>query len=197
MKATSVSLLFSTLAVVALVIYFWHVSDELHPGRQIPQGLPGGNFVLASAAGPVSLSDFNGQVVVLFFGYSHCPDICPLTLATLTQALQELDQTERSAVQGLFVSLDPARDQPEYLAEYTAHFSPQILGLTGSASALEQVTRQYGAYFRRSELRDSALGYAIDHSTRLYLIDRQGQLQQTLSHSQSPQQLASAIRDLL
>lgn len=157
----------------------------------------GGDFTLTSAQGPVSLSDFRGKVSVLYIGYASCPDVCPTALAVLTQSLKQLDAQEREQVQGIFISVDPERDTPEKLAEYAAFFSPRIIGVTGSQDQIDQVVRQYGAFYRKVEMKDSAMGYAVDHSSRLYLIDREGRLVQTLLHNSSPQELTQGLQTLL
>lgn len=157
----------------------------------------GGDFTLASATGPVSLSDFRGQVAVIYIGYAACPDVCPTALAVLTQALRNLDDTQREQVQGIFISVDPERDTPEKLAHYTAFFSPRLIGLTGSKDEIDRVVKQYGAFYRRVEMPDSALGYAVDHSSRLYLINREGQLVHTLLHNSTPDELTLHLQQLL
>lgn len=157
----------------------------------------GGDFTLTSAQGPVSLSDFRGKVSVLYIGYASCPDVCPTALAVLTQSLKQLDAEDREQVQGIFISVDPERDTPEKLAEYAAFFSPRIIGVTGSQDQIDQVVRQYGAFYRKVEMKDSAMGYAVDHSSRLYLIDREGRLVQTLLHNSSPQELTQGLQTLL
>jgi protein SCO1/2 len=157
----------------------------------------GGDFTLTSATGPVSLSDFAGQVAVIYIGYASCPDVCPTALAVLSQSLRNLEPAEREQVQGIFVSVDPEQDTPEKLAQYTAFFSPQLVGVTGSRQEIDQVVKQYGAFYRRVEMKDSALQYAIDHSSRLYLINRQGQLVQTLLHSSTPDELTLHLKQLL
>lgn len=157
----------------------------------------GGDFTLTSAQGPVSLSDFRGKVSVIYIGYASCPDVCPTALAVLTQSLKQLDAEEREQVQGIFISVDPERDTPEKLAEYAAFFSPRIIGVTGSQDQIDQVVRQYGAFYRKVDMKDSAMGYAVDHSSRLYLIDREGRLVQTLLHNSSPQELTQGLQTLL
>ncbi len=157
----------------------------------------GGDFTLTSAQGPVSLSDFRGKVSVIYIGYASCPDVCPTALAVLTQSLKQLDAEDREQVQGIFISVDPERDTPEKLAEYAAFFSPRIIGVTGSQDQINQVVRQYGAFYRKVEMKDSAMGYAVDHSSRLYLIDREGRLVQTLLHNSSPQELTQGLQTLL
>lgn len=157
----------------------------------------GGDFTLQSAEGPVSLSDFKGQVSVIYIGYASCPDVCPTALAVLTQSLRQLSESEREQVQGIFISVDPERDTPAKLADYTAFFSPRIVGVTGSREEIDQVVRQYGAFYRIVDMEDSAMGYAVDHSSRLYLVDREGRLVETLLHNTSVPAMTTALKTLL
>lgn len=157
----------------------------------------GGDFTLQSPSGPLSLSDLNGQVVVLMFGYSSCPDVCPTGLANVAAALDQLAPPELEQVQPLFISVDPERDTPKRLAEYAPYFHPKIIGLTGELDNLSKVAMSYGAFFRKVELENSALGYAVDHTARIYLLDRTGQMRALMDHNAPPTLLATALRDLL
>lgn len=168
--------------------------DQSSRQPALPGSSLGGDFTLHAATGPVSLSDFSGKVVVIFMGFTHCPDICPTSLAVMTQALDRMNEQEAEQVQGLFISVDPERDTPEHLAEYIGHFSPRITGITGSKEELDKVVRQYGAFYRIVETPNSALSYTVDHTARIYLIDRQGRMAAALQHTLSPDELASAIR---
>jgi len=157
----------------------------------------GGDFTLTSASGPVSLSDFKGQVVALYIGYASCPDVCPTALAVLSQAIRNLTPEQREQVQGIFISVDPERDTPEKLAKYAGFFSDRLIGVTGTREQIDRVVRQYGAFYRIVELDDSALGYAVDHSSRLFLIDRDGEPAGTLVHNSTPTELGQWLQRLL
>ncbi len=157
----------------------------------------GGDFTLTSASGTTSLADFRGQVVALYIGYASCPDVCPTSLAVMAQALKDLDPAELEQIQPLFISVDPERDTPQRLAEYSHFFHPKMLGLTGNREQIDQIVNQYGAFYRIVDLKDSAMGYAVDHSSRIYLINRQGQLSQTLMHGSMPNELVTYLRQLL
>lgn len=195
MKAIRYLIGLSFVLVIAVLIY---IQQQPKPAEQrILGGNIGGDFTLMSADGPVSLSDFRGQPVVLYIGYTYCPDVCPMALSVLGQALRNLPKEQGDQVQGLFVSVDPDRDSLEHLATYSAFFSPQIIGLTGEKSQIDEVVQLYGAFYRRVEMRDSAMEYAVDHSSRLYLIDREGNLAAMVSHSTSPDQLMNHLEELL
>ena len=120
------------------------------------------------------LSEMRGKVVVLFFGYTSCPDICPTTMAELRQALEQLG-SQAEQVQVLFVTVDPERDTPERVQEYADHFNPKFIGLSGSEAEVARVWNDYGV-FREIVKGTSAAGYLVNHTARITLIDQQGNL---------------------
>jgi len=158
---------------------------------------PGGDFTLAGHAGPVHLSGLRGKVVVLFFGYTMCPDVCPMSMSTLSQAVAQLKPRERKRIQAVFISVDPERDTPEQLRDYASGFDMPLIAVTGKPDVLAEVADRYGAQYRRVDLPGSAMGYAIDHSAALYLIDRRGKLRTLFRHTADPALIAQAIHRLL
>lgn len=162
----------------------------------LPPPPSGGGFTLEAQSGPVALSDFSGKVVLLYFGYTYCPDICPTSLTVWQQALEMLTPAELARVQPLFVSVDPERDTVERLAEYVRFFHPHIVALTGRPDRLAEIAGRYGAVFVRQE-SGSAGGYVIDHSALTYVIDPQGRLAETLPHGATAEQLLAALRNYL
>lgn len=154
----------------------------------------GGDFSAQSIDGEFLLSDFKGKLVTLYFGYTSCPDICPTSLNTMRFAFSELSDTQRANVQGLFVSVDPDRDSIEHLSTYAEFFSPNIIGATGTRQQIDQAVNNFGAYYRFIEQTDSAMGYTVDHSSKIYLIGTEGQLIKALPHSSSPSDLAELIK---
>lgn len=160
-----------------------------------PLPLPeGGDFTLQSIKGAVNLADFRGKVVVLYFGYTACPDICPTSMATLKGAMAQLTPVEVQQVQGLFVSVDPERDTLEHLQRYVGYFHPSLIGVSGAQPDLLAIARRYGAFYRKVEVPGSAMAYTIDHSAILYVIDKQGKLREQVQHAVPPAELAAAIR---
>ncbi len=157
---------------------------------------PGGDFQLQGADKRYSLQDFRGKVVLLFFGYTHCPDICPTTLSTVGMALKRLPTPLADQLQVIFISVDPQRDNPQHLATYTAYFHPHILGLTGNRQEINRVVKQYGAKYRIVPV-DSESGYLVEHSAYLYAIDRQGKLMGLLKDGGNPDKLAHIFARLL
>ncbi len=133
--------------------------------------LPDLAFKLTSDAGnTVTEKDFAGKVVLLYFGYTHCPDVCPLTLARLHSALEHLG-TAADRVHILFVSVDPARDMPQTLHAYVSAFDSHITGLTGSAASIESLAKRYRAAFNREAAKSDG-GYDVSHSSGVYIFDK-------------------------
>lgn len=120
------------------------------------------------------LSEMRGKVVLLFFGYTSCPDVCPTTMAELNQALEKVG-AHADQVQVVYVTVDPQRDTPERVEEYVNHFNPDFIGLSGSESELAKVWNDYGI-FREIVDGTSAAGYLVNHTARVTVIDQQGNL---------------------
>ena len=156
----------------------------------------GGDFTLTNHFGnPFALQDHRGEVVVLFFGYTYCPDFCPITVSKLAK-VSELLEARSESVLTLFVTVDPHRDTPDQLRAYLSHFDFEITGLTGSESRIQGVVSMYGSSSRRGEA-DAAGHYLMDHSSRTYLIDQQGKVRYLFSHEDTPEQMAVVIGKLL
>jgi len=164
---------------------------------QLQEAPPGGDFTLHASSGPVALEDFRGKVVMLYFGYTTCPDICPSALSFLTQALNELNSEELKKVQGLFVSVDPKRDTPEKLATYVDYFHPNLMGVTGTAEEVAATAKLYGAQYYEAVLEDSPIGYTVNHSSVTYLITSDGALRFIFPHGTPPSVMLKAIRYVL
>jgi protein SCO1/2 len=170
------------------------VSTDAHRQLDLQSRPTGGDFELISAAGPWRLSDHRGQVVLLYFGYSACPDICPTNLAIIALALRSLSAEELERVRVVFVSLDPERDSPARLAEYVAFFHPAMIGVTGSEEAVAAAASAYGAAYRRVDDASSAMSYSLDHSAYSYVIDGSGALVEVIDHATPAEEIATLIR---
>ena len=125
--------------VIAGLALFWQPDVAERPLPRLPI-VEGGDFTLQSASGPVSLKDYRGKLVLVYFGYTFCPDICPTSLAATAEGLKQLSPEELARVAMIFVSVDPKRDTPERLKEYVEFFHPSIVGVTGSAEVVEVIT---------------------------------------------------------
>jgi len=156
----------------------------------------GGDFVLQSKHGEFDLHDYRGKLVLIYFGYTFCPDICPTNLSHLTQALNELKQEELSQVQSVFISVDPERDSLEHLDNYVKYFHKSLIGITGDESTIASLAKKYGAAYQKVT-GESQGGYLIDHSSFTYLVDQQGQLKESFQHATDPMVMVNTIRNYL
>jgi protein SCO1/2 len=155
----------------------------------------GGDFTLTDHHGEeFRLESRRGEVLLLFFGYASCPDVCPLTMSKLKRVYDILGE-KGDGVLTVMVTVDSARDSPVKLGEYLGYFALPAVGLTGSQQQIEAVARQYGASFERSAT-ESAAGYLIDHSTYLYLIDQAGELRYLFRYGDPPEVIAAGVRQL-
>jgi protein SCO1/2 len=178
------------------LLFAWQPASEIDNSSAMNQPPQGGDFTLQGPQGSVGLEDFRGKVVLLYFGYTWCPDICPTTLAVFSSVLNEMSANERSKVQPIFISVDPARDTIERLEEYSQYFHEKLIGVTGGPAAVAEAAAMYGVAFRAVS-PDETGNYAVDHSADSYLIDRQGKLVKRLPHGTSGESLLAEIRALL
>ncbi|QNI04498.1 SCO family protein [Halomonas sp. SH5A2] len=163
----------------------------LTPQNDMPTG---GEIELPSTRGDFSLSQLaDDQIALLSFGYTYCPDVCPMTQSVKRQALAELSPSQREQVVPIMVTVDPQRDTLERLEEYLAFFGEDFIGASGDQAELDDVMSRYGVITRRVEAPESAIEYTIDHSSSLYLVDRDGDILQRVLYSQTPQGLTAAL----
>ncbi|GAB3242743.1 SCO family protein [Chitinimonas naiadis] len=143
----------------------------------------GGEFQLTGHDGkPRSLSEFKGKVVVLFFGYTHCPDVCPTTMSELASTMKQLGDKAKD-VQVLFVTVDPARDTPALLAQYVPAFNPGFIGLSGTPEQIRKVADSYKIVYQKSGEGDA--NYTVDHSAGSYILDKEGKLRLFVNYGAS------------
>jgi protein SCO1/2 len=153
----------------------------------------GGPFELTDHTGHRRTDvDFQGKLVVLYFGYTYCPDMCPTELQSITLALDKLGAAA-DAVQPLFITVDPARDTPARLAEFVSSFHPRLVGLTGSPAEIRKTAIAYRTYFARNGPA-TAEHYAVDHTGFIYLVGRDGRYLGFLPPALAPEAIAEAIR---
>jgi protein SCO1/2 len=147
--------------------------------------------LLASNGQTVRLTDYAGEIVVLYFGYTFCPDVCPATLSKLADAMDILGD-KADDVQVIMVSVDPERDTPEMLADYVKHFHPDFLGITGERAAVDRVATLYGVYYEKEE-GSAATGYLVNHTATVMVIDRDGYLKLVLPFEGTAEEIAGDI----
>ncbi len=137
----------------------------------------------------VTLDSFRGKLVVLFFGYTHCPDVCPTTLSDMAQALKLLPPDVAAKVQVLFISVDPERDTADTLKAYVPYFHPSFLGLLGDTAQIQSAAREFQVVYRK-HVEPGATGYLVDHSAGSYVLDGEGRLRLYLPFAQTPKDIA-------
>ncbi len=181
------------LFVVAAVIGWWMRPPELH-GVALQSPRVADDFTLMTSTGErKSLSDFRGQYVVLNFGYTFCPDVCPTTMNELKQMAVALGDERMEDVQVILISVDPERDTPEQLATYTEYFHPTFLGMTGTVADIQAVASQFGIFFERQPGSDDT-AYLVDHSAAVTVIDPEGYVRIIYSYGVPGEDIATDIR---
>jgi protein SCO1/2 len=168
---------FLLIGAVAAGVLFFSTAGEFR-GTTYEQPYPVAKDIELTRANGSSfnLYEARGKVVVLFFGYTSCPDVCPLTLAELKQALEQLGGERAKQVQVLFVTVDPQRDTPKRVQEYVNHFNPNFIGLSGTESELAQVWNNYGVFREITQAEPGEEGYSVDHTARITVIDQDGNM---------------------
>jgi protein SCO1/2 len=190
----SFSRLFSSIIICSLALLAGCDSRVQFKSTDITGAPYGHTLELTDHSGkPRRLEDFRGKAVVLFFGFTHCPDICPTTLADIAGSLKKLGP-DAERVQVLVVSVDPERDTEEALAKYVTAFDPRFLGLRGDLAATQKVAKEFKIYFEKRKQGD---GYTVDHSAQSYVIDPQGRLRLLVRHDRIAQDLADDLKALL
>ncbi|MDN6323583.1 MAG: SCO family protein [Halomonas sp.] len=158
----------------------------------------GGPVEMPSTQGDFSLSQMDDdQLAILSFGYTYCPDICPMTQSVKRQALAQLSEEQRERVVPVMITVDPERDTIERMQEYMSFFGEAFIGAVGSQEQLEDVASRYGVIWRKVEAPDSAMAYTIDHSASLFLVNREGDILQRVLYSPTPHGLVSALESEL
>ncbi len=158
----------------------------------------GGPVEMPSTQGDFSLTQLDDdQLAILSFGYTYCPDICPMTQSVKRQALAQLTNEQRERVVPVMITVDPERDTLERMQEYMGFFGEAFIGAVGSQEQLEDVASRYGVIWRRVETPDSAMAYTIDHSASLFLVNREGDILKRVLYSPTPHALVSALESEL
>lgn len=181
---------------ILMVWLLWLIATPLWAGQLPINTRLGGDFSLPSTvAESSSLSDYKGKVVLLNFGYTSCPDICPMVLNRMAAVMNELED-ERNKVQPMFITFDPKRDTIERLQQYLKYFGDDFIGFTGSETQLAAVAKQYGV-IAIAQKSDSAVGTLYTHSDYIYLLDQQGRVRALFAKSDSIDKMVDDIESLL
>jgi protein SCO1/2 len=180
-------------AAAALGAYAWQKSG---PGNQVLASNFGqGNYKLETADGkPFTPASLAGQPTMLFFGYTHCPDVCPTTMADMALWFQKLGK-EGQALRAVFVSVDPTRDTPSVLNDYVHAVSDRITGVTGTQAEIDKIEAAWGVYAKQVPLKGG--DYSMDHTATIYLLDSKGQFQGTIAYQEDDAVAVQKLRNLV
>ena len=194
----SIAVVVAAGLAVGVAVWFL-VLPRLRPhvfNAQVIQGVEAPDIELQGSNGkPVSLADFEDRVIVVYFGYTFCPDVCPITLSKLARARAMLGD-DADEVQVVMVTVDPERDSPEVLREYAARFDPTFLGLTGDPADIDRIATIYGVYYEAVDTTSQA-GYLVDHTSTVMVIDQSGELKLLVSFDATDDEIAEDLSYLV
>ncbi len=202
MQFRLISILIGSIIGLVILLIYMVTLDQPQDGpvsQSSGEALIGGPFRLDGHNGETySPADFNGRYMLIYFGYSFCPDVCPIDMTRMTMALDMLDGegVDLSGLQPLFVTIDPARDTANALGEFLQNFHPSFIGLRGSDEATAEAAHSYRVYYAKGEVIDSD-NYLMNHSNLFYLMGPDGRYLTHFDETYSPQQIAAALRDIL
>lgn len=192
---TPLYILMAVLAVTVIVVLGFRRPYTFH-GTVISPPLPVSDFALQTANNETfRLSDAKGKVVLLFFGYTSCPDVCPITLATFKQVYEQLGD-DAQKVRFLMITADPARDTPEKVAAYVTRFNPEFIGLSGNLSDLQPIWDELGVFVEKQDT-GSAAGYLVSHTASVYVLDPNGRLLMTFPYGTTAMDMGYDLMQLL
>ncbi len=196
MKNSGFWFLLVVIAAVGIVFGFVVERPYTYRGSLIDPAVPAPEFsLLSSQGGDYRLDSRTGKFILIFFGYTHCPDVCPTTLYEMKEIKARLkDKAEN--IEFVFITVDPERDTQDQLKRYLSSFDESFFGLTGSTGQLEMVWKDYGVY-REIQETDNSLGYLVDHTSRLYLINSQGELMMTYLYETTLDEIVSDLNYLI
>lgn len=193
-------LIISLICASLLGAILWIAPEEFTSGSSslsFGEAQIGGDFTLTDQhKKPFAASQLKGHYSLVYFGYTHCPDICPTSLLIISHALEALGK-DANLVLPVFISLDPERDTPEILSQYVQNFDPRLIGLTGTPSQVKQAADAYKVYFSKVEQKDSALGYLVDHSGYIYLMGPDGKYLAHFPYNVAEQTIISTLRTFI
>lgn len=187
---TILNRLLVSFVVIAAISWAWWTTPR--PGPAVTQ--PGGDFTLHSKNGPISLHAFRGKVVLIYFGFTNCPDVCPNTLKKWADVLNKLNPDASDHVQFLFVSVDPQRDTLAWLDTYTSYFHTDIIGISGSFEELKKATELYNVDYKIKPDNDE---YSIRHTPFVYVLNPQGKLHTMLNHNSDTDTIIGTVNTAL
>jgi protein SCO1/2 len=178
----------AVLTIVVVGNFFWH--------PHATTGL-GGDFTLNHSGEPWHFADHARELNLLYIGYVNCPDVCPLRMSRISQALKSLTEAEQNQILPIFISVDVEHDDPTAVAEYARHFGPSFVGLTGPTPELNEVVTKFGATYSKNLAPDTQLGYTYMHTDRVFFLNQQGQVLESLVAPATGEEILLKLREYL
>lgn len=196
MRGLVVAAVLLVLGIGAYAAFQW-LAPRSEDGAGSGQVAIGGPFELVDHNGrTVTEKDFAGRLMLVYFGFTNCPDICPTGLQTIAIAMDELGAAAQR-VQPVLITVDPERDTPPVMKEYVQAFHERMVGLTGTPEQVAKAARAWRVYYQKVPLKESSLGYSVDHSGFIYLMDGEGRYLSHFRHDATPEQIAQRIKSKL
>ncbi|NVJ53278.1 MAG: SCO family protein [Campylobacteraceae bacterium] len=155
------------------------------------------DFTVNTIDGKVSKDDFKGKALAIYFGYTYCPDVCPTSLSSLSQALKSFDEEKTKDFVGLFISVDPDRDTLANLKDYAKYFNKNFIGATSNKENIDDIVKRYETYYKKIPLNDSAMGYSVSHTSYIYLFDKEGKFVAKVDHFSDPSKIKESLEVIL
>jgi protein SCO1/2 len=157
----------------------------------------GGPFQLVDQTGKtVSDADYRGRFMLIYFGYSFCPDVCPTALSVMADAMDQVPEAARAKIQPIFITIDPERDTVALMKDYVAQFYPTLIGLTGTPEQTAAAAKAYRSYFKKNEATKTQENYLMDHSSIVYLMGPDGRFLTNFTHETTPEKMAAKLREV-
>lgn len=191
LKTTFIALVFGTV-LAGVKLYYKSRTPKIETSALYEN--IGGNFSLSHESGPYTLKNLQGRPSVLYFGFASCPDICPLSLNKLVKKIDSIDPGLHNKIQKVFISVDYKRDDAKKVAGYGKYFASDFISLAGTKEQIEDITKKYAVHFEFVTLKDSAMEYTVDHTSRFFLLDKLGRVVNSYSDITNDEQFE---KDLL
>lgn len=198
MKNIRITLWATVLLALVAVAVFWTVNRNQEPiasiSNSVTDSFPA-DFELTDQNGVVQSNEtFRGRWLLVFFGFTNCPDVCPMGLATIAQVMDDLGK-DGGAIQPLFITIDPERDTQAVLSNYIPQFGPRILGLSGSPEQIERTAQNFKIYYQKIEEGAAPDGYTMGHTSSFLLFDREGEFVRVFDYDSDPAQIVADLQD--
>lgn len=196
-KKPNIRILLSlVLAVIAVIVWMQFLNKDNTPtAAESSRALIGGEFSLTNHKGmPVTDKDFLGKYMIVYFGYTYCPDVCPMDLQIMADAIRLLSPEELEQVNPVFISIDPERDTVDVMAEYVNYFHEAMIGLTGTNEQVDAIKKAYRVYAAKA---DDSEDYLVDHTSYTYFMDKEGTLLKHFNHGEDPEMMATTMSSFI